>query len=96
LGTIFQAKPQKASEVMIKLLAWHKGNTLDSFLSQFPVKQFDTDDELTWDVVASNERNIPLVEAYDSSYTLVKKGDANVGKDMQPFYLVFAEDFFAK
>jgi hypothetical protein len=95
LGTIFQQKPQKASEVMIKLLAWHKGNTLDSFLSQFPVKQFDTDDELTWDCIASNERNIPLVEAYDTSYTLVKKDGVNVGANMQPFYLVFAEDYFA-
>ena len=34
---------------MVQLLALHRGKTLDTFLNQFPVKEFDTDDEYYWD-----------------------------------------------
>lgn len=97
LGSIFQLQPQKATNLMVQLLAWYRGKTLDTFLSQFPVKEFDSDDEYTWDVVGSAMRNIPLVEArtvdgvtIDSSYA------TNVGCNGEEFKLVFAEDWFAK
>ena len=38
LGAVFQAAPQEASNLMVQLLAFHRGKTLDSFLNQFPVK----------------------------------------------------------
>ena len=41
LGGIFQLQPQKATNLMVQLLAWYKGKTLDTFLSQFPVTEFD-------------------------------------------------------
>lgn len=44
LGGIFTMQPQKATELMVQLLAFYRGKTLDTFLSQFPVKEFDTDD----------------------------------------------------
>lgn len=80
---------------MVQLLASYKGKTLDTFLSQFPVKEFDTADEYTWDVVGSHRRNIALVEARTASGTVVISTDT-VGAGVEPFYLVFSEDWFAK
>lgn len=78
---------------MVQLLAWYRGKTLDTFLSQFPTKTFDSDDEYTWDIIGSAMRNIPLVEARDADGGEI--GSDNVGVNGEPFYLVFAEDWFA-
>ena len=32
LGAVFQTNPQKASNLMIKLLAYYRGKTLETFL----------------------------------------------------------------
>lgn len=80
---------------MVQLLAYHRGKTLDTFLSQFPTKEFETDDEYTWDVVGSSRRNITLVEARDENGEVVTASSGNVGAGTAPFYLVFAEDWFA-
>lgn len=95
LGQIFQLQPQKASNLMVQLLALYRGKTLDTFLSKFPTKEFESDDEYYWDVIGSSRRNIPLVEARDESGTPIEAGDGNVGAGYSPFYLVFAEDWFA-
>lgn len=80
---------------MVQLLAWYRGKTLDTFLSQFPTKEFDSDDEYTWDIIGSATRNIPLVEARNAEGTPIVEGDDNVGQNGEPFYLVFPEDEFA-
>lgn len=96
LGSIFQSQPQKASDLMVQLLAFYRGKTLDTFLSQFPVKEFDTDAEYTWDVIGSARRNIPLIEARTSDGIIVNStSPAMVGAGTEPFYLVFGEDWFA-
>ena len=95
LSSIFQMAPQKASNLMVQLLAAKRGKTLDTFLSQFPVKEFEDDSEYYWDVVGSSKKNIPLVEARDEDGKKVEDGDAPVGAGTAPFYLVFAEDYFA-
>lgn len=95
LGSVFQLNPQKATNMMVQLLAYHRGKSLDTFLSQFPVKEFDDDSEYTWDVIGSSRRNIALVEARNQDGVVVATGDANVGIGTSPFYLVFAEDWFA-
>ena len=94
LGAAFALAPQKATNMMIQLLAYHRGKTLETMLSAFPTKEFDTDDEYTWDVVASSRRNIPLVELRNASNTAITSEKA-VGENGAPFYLVFAEDWFA-
>lgn len=94
LGSIFQLAPQKASNLMVQLLAYHRGKSLDTFLSQFPVKEFEDDSEYTWDVISSSRRNIPLVEARDENGTKIESGVA--GEDGAPFYLVFGEDWWAR
>lgn len=37
LGTLGQIAPQKATNIMVQLLANYRGKSLDTFLSQFPV-----------------------------------------------------------
>ena len=95
LGSAFLSAPQKATNLMVQLLAYHRGKTLDTFLSQFPVKEFEDDSEYTWDVVGSSRRNIPLIEARDENGTPVTAATGMVGVGTAPFYLVFPEDWFA-
>lgn len=95
LGAIFRAAPQKASNLMVQLLAQKRGRTLDTLLSQFPTREFDTADEYTWDVVGSTRQNIPLIEARDEDGVVVTPNSGNVGAGTAPFYLVFGKDWFA-
>lgn len=95
LGAIFRAAPQKASNLMVQLLAQKRGRTLDTLLSQFPTKQFDTADEYTWDVIGSTRQNIPLIEARDENGSVVTASSGNVGAGTAPFQLVFGKDWFA-
>ena len=94
-GSIFQTAPQKATNLMVQLLAYHRGKTLDTFLNQFPVKEFEDDSEYYWDVIGSSRRNIPLIEARDENGTVVTANSGMVGVGTAPFYLVFPEDWFA-
>ena len=95
LGSIFQLAPQKATNLMVQLLAFYRGKTLDTFLNQFPTKEFEDDSEYYWDVIGSSRRNIPLIEARDENGNVVTAESANVGAGTIPSYLVFGEDWFA-
>lgn len=78
---------------MVQLLATSRGKSLETYLSQFKTKEFDTDDEYIWDVIGSSRRNIPLVEARTEASVTVTSGVA--GANGAPFFVVFAEDWFA-
>lgn len=96
LGQIFQIAPQKATNLMVQLLAYYRGKTLDTFLNQFPTREFEDDNEYYWDVIGTSRRNIPLVEARDENGDVVTKDHTgNVGVGYSTFYLVFPEDWFA-
>ncbi len=95
IGAIYQMSPQKATNLMVTLLALQRGKTLDTLLSKFPTKEFDTDDEYTWDIAGNSRRNIPLLEARDENGQVVTASSGNIGMGTAPFYLVFAEDWFA-
>jgi hypothetical protein len=91
ISAIGQLGPQKATNMMVNLLAFHNGySSLESQLLQLPVKEFDDDNEFYWDVLASSRKNIPLVEVRDFAGTTAEK----YGVAGEPFYLVFAEDWF--
>ena len=96
LGGIFLQKPRMATELMTQLLAFKNGKTLDTFLSQFPTKEFDDDEEYTWPVIGSAVKNLPLIEArtIDGTPITSATGD-NLGTNGEPFYVVFDEDLFA-
>lgn len=96
LGSIFQTQPQKATNLMVKLLAFYRGNNLEAELNRFPTKEFENDNEYYWDVIGSSRRNIPLVEARNEQGAVVTSSMGNVGENTAPFYLVFGEDWFAK
>lgn len=93
LGAIFQKQPQKATNLMVQMLATQYGKSLETYLSQFKKKEFETDDEYTWDVIGSSRRNIPLVEARTEAGTVISSGVA--GANGAPFFVVFPEDWFA-
>lgn len=94
LASIYQRAPQMVSDYMVQLLEFQRGKSLESELAKYPTKYFDTDDEYTWNVIASSRRNIALVEARNEEGDVVEEGDPNVGAGGAPFYLVFAEDWF--
>lgn len=95
LGGIFLAQPKMATELMTQLLAYQNGKTLDTFLSQFPTKTFESDDEYVWPVIGSTTKNLPLVEARTIDGTAINAASGNAGTNGEPFYVVFDEDLFA-
>lgn len=96
LGAIFRTEPQKASNLMVELLAFTRGKTLESLLNSLPTREFDTSDEYTWEVIGSTRQNIPLIEARDEDGELVTADrTTNVGAGTAPFELVFGQDWFA-
>ena len=95
LSAMWQRQPQRATDIMIQLLAYNHGTSLESFLNQFPTKEFDDDTDFYWDVLASAARNIPLIEARkEDGVTPVAGTDGNIGVGGAPFYLVFGEKWF--
>ena len=93
VSTMFHSAPQKASNVMVELLARNYAKSVESMLSVFPTKEFETDDEYTWDVIASTRRNIPLIEARKITGEVVGPEDT-AGENGEEFFLVFGEDWF--
>lgn len=93
---LFRANPQKASNVMTVLMSSMHRPTLDTYLSrEVPVREYEDDSELWWDIITSSRRNIPLVEARKLDGTPVAATDNNIGVGFEPFYLVFPTDWFA-
>ena len=94
---LFRTNPQMASDVMTVLMSSMHLPTLDTYLSrEVPVREYEDDSELFWDIITSSRRNIPLVEARSCDGTVVTANDqTNVGVGFEPFYLVFPTDWFA-
>lgn len=96
LSAIFQRQPQRASNLMVQLLAYRRGKSLESFLNQFPTKEFDDDNEYYWEAIGSSRKNIALLEARDEFGNVVTADTSYfIGKGTAPFYLVFGEDWFS-
>lgn len=98
LSAVGLVNPQKASDLMIELQAFKRGgHTLEALLSKLPVKTFQDDTEYYWNVVGSAKKNVPLVEARTLAGDAVTTATTgNIGANGECFYLVFAEDYFAK
>lgn len=94
ISAMFGMSPQKATDIMVQLYAKNvRTNGLNTLLSQFTTKEFDTDDEYTWDVIGNTRRNIPLVEARDEDGNKVGT-TGMVGAGVAPFEVVFPEAWF--
>lgn len=98
ISTMYHSAPQKASNFVVELLARNYAKTLEATLNMFPTKEFDSDDEYTWDVIGASRRNIPLVEARDLTGKVITVEEEGTpvfaGKGNEQFYLVFGEDWF--
>jgi len=95
LGAIWKASPQKINDAMIKLLAIHRGKSLENMLNMFETKYVENDNEFYWELIGSSRRNIPLFEArYKGS--AVTSSDTNIGEGGSTFELVFPEQWFFK
>ena len=93
LGAMFAQKPQMLTNVVNKMLAASGVANIDTFLNTLPIKYVESDDDFTWKLVGSSERNIPLVEARDSSGAAITTGNAGIGG--AEFSLVFGEKYFS-
>jgi len=93
LASIFQTKPQVATPKMVMLLGKHYGKSLEQKLSEFPIKYLETNDDFTWQLIGSSDRNIPLVEAIYQG-AIVTSTSSNIGQGRTLFELVFEEDWF--
>jgi len=95
LGAIWKTAPTKINDTMIKLLAIHRGKSLENMLSMFDTKWVENDNEFYWELIGSSRRNIPLAEArYQGA--AVTSGTNNVGENGSTFELVFPEQWFFK
>ena len=94
MSAAYGSNPQMASNVYIRLMEQKHGKNLESYLNRFPVKYFEEDGEILWKLIGSARKNIPLYEARNFNEDVVQPTDF-VGKNTEPFYLVFAEDWFA-
>ena len=98
LYNIFRSNPQMASDIMVVLMSQMQLPTLDTYLSrEVPVRQYDDDSDLFWNIASNSRRAIPLVEARRCDGTKVDPNIStdNVGVGFEPFYLVFQTDWFA-
>ena len=93
ISNLYHSAPQKAPVAMVQLMARNFNPSLESLLAKYPTKEFETDDEYIWDVIASARRNIPLVEARTIDGTTIEAGDT-AGANYERFYLVFGEEYF--
>ena len=80
--------------VMIRMMDYNFGQSLYSFLKGFPTKYFDPGEEITWKLIGSSRRNIPLVEARTLNGDVITTADM-AGVNGEPFYVVYGEDYFA-
>lgn len=96
LGAIHQQQPQMASAMVTRLLQRYYGNSLETMLANVPVKTLETDDDFTWKLLGSSERNIPLVEARLLDGSTIVESDFGVGAQGVEFELIFNERLFAE
>lgn len=94
IDSLYGKCPQQVANFMIQLLARNFGNSLETVLSRYPIKEFEDDTEYMWDVIGSARRNIPLVEARRAGGGTVGATGEPVGAGGEHFYLVFAEHWF--
>ena len=94
ISSVFGVNQQQATSTMIRLMEKNYGKSLESWLSRWPTKYFEEDEDITWKLIGSPRRNLPLVEARDLSGVVITSGAGMVGVHEEPFYLTFSEDYF--
>lgn len=91
LGSLYGLEPQLVSNVIEHIYNVNLGEDFISFINQFPTLYLDDDRPYEWLLQGADEKNIPLVAAYQSdlSTAVTKAGIAH-----SRFYMVFPERWF--
>jgi len=93
LGAIWEAAPNKVSDMIMTVQQNYFGNNIDSVLNQFPVLEMKDDASFTWDLQSQGLDNIPLVEARIDGTAVVPTDQP--GKNHTTFELVFGKNWFS-
>lgn len=95
LAAIYQAKPQKATEIMRRVhMTMNQGTDLDTALTDVKVTTLPTNDDFTWELMGAGTKNLPLVEArLTPTGSAVAAGD-QPGLGVTSFYMVYNEPYF--
>lgn len=88
LGAMFGIEPQKASKLVSRIHQINFGMDLDTYLNQFGVKTLESDDDFTWMLQGTGDKNIPIV-GYAASNM------AKPGINFSRFTVTFNEKYFA-
>lgn len=91
---VYMSQPQKASKLMSKIQNQNFGMDLDSYLNKFTPLTLDTDEDFTWDLIGTNKKNVPLVEARLTQGGSAVSATDKPGYGASEFYLVFPEQWF--
>jgi hypothetical protein len=95
IGALWKLAPNKINDAMVKMLAIHRGKSLEDMLSRFETKNVENDNEFYWELIGSSNRNVKLAEAIYRGATVVS-GDNNIGEAGSLFELRFDEQWFGK
>jgi hypothetical protein len=94
ISSVYGSNQQLATNVMVRLMEKTYGKSMESYLQRFPVKYFEEDEDITWKLIGSPRKNLPLVEARTFRGALVDATTGIVGAHEEPFFLTFSEDYF--
>jgi hypothetical protein len=85
---MYGIEPQKASKLVSRIHQINFGMDLDTYLNQFGVKTLDSDEDFTWMLQGTGDKNIPI-QGYSASNM------AKPGINFSSFTVTFAEKYFA-
>jgi hypothetical protein len=92
LGALYMQQPELVSEVIEHIYKVNLGgDDVVSFINQFPVMYIDDDVPYDWLLQGADEKNIPLVTYWDSTYA-AKPARAGIARTS--FWMEFPERLF--
>jgi len=87
LGALYGIEPQKASKLVTRIHQINFGMDLDTYLDQFGTKQLENDDDFTWMLQGTGDKNIPI-------QGFVASNAAKPGINFSTFTVSFSEKMF--
>ena len=92
----FGDEPQYLDNIVRNVFMVNYGMSFDDYLNQFGVKYVDEDKFFKWKLRGRDERNIPLLNAWEDEAGTIPVGTTNprVGIAGTRFYLDFPEKYF--
>jgi len=87
LGALYGIEPQKASKLVTRIHQINYGMDLDTYLNQFGVKTLESDEDFTWMLQGTGDKNIPI-QGFSASNA------AKPGINFSEFTVTFSERMF--